>query len=66
MEKRLLVTVAEAAVILGCSRTHIYTRVMRGEIPSLTIGRARRIPVSALEEWIARQVEEEQSDQGQP
>lgn len=66
MEKRLLVTVAEAAVILGCSRGHIYTRVMRGDIPSLTIGRARRIPVSALEEWIARQVEEEQSVQGQP
>lgn len=62
MEKKL-VTAAEAAVLLGISRAHLYGLVMRGEIPSIKIGRARRIPVSALEEWIARQLEEADSSE---
>jgi excisionase family DNA binding protein len=64
MDKKLL-TVAEAAIVTGCSRSLLYQRVMRGEIPSIKIGRARRIPVAALEEWIERQLEAEQSAQGQ-
>lgn len=65
MDKKL-VTVAEASVLMGISRSLLYSLVMRGEVPSIKIGRARRIPVTAIDEWIARQVEEEQSDQDQP
>lgn len=61
MEKKL-VTAAEAAVLLGISRSHLYSLVMRGEIPSIKIGRARRIPVTAIERWIARELDEAQSD----
>ena len=64
MEKKL-VTVAEAAIILGISRAHLYTAVMRGEIPSIKIGKARRIAVAVIDEWIARQQGQEQSAQGQ-
>lgn len=64
MEKKL-VTVAEAAVLLDCSRSHLYSRVMRGEIPSIKIGRARRIPVAAIDEWIAKQLAEAAEQEGE-
>lgn len=60
---RKLLSVAECAIAMGISRAHLYSLVMRGEIPSIKIGRARRIPVSALEEWIARQLEEAASSE---
>ena len=39
MTPRLTFTVAEAAEILGISKTSAYECVQRGEIPSLTFGR---------------------------
>jgi excisionase family DNA binding protein len=63
--QRKLLTVAEAAIILGVSRAHLYGVVMRGEIPSVKIGRARRIAVAVLDEWIARQQEEATREQGE-
>ena len=60
MDKKLL-TVAESAIYLGVSRSLLYSYVLRGQIPSIKIGRARRIPVTVLDEWIAREVEEAQS-----
>jgi len=63
---RKLLTVPAAAPVMSTSRAHLYALVMRGEIPSCKIGRARRIPVAAIDEWIARQLaeaaEEAQSD----
>ncbi len=55
MEKKLL-TVAEAAFVTGCSRSLLYLKLMSGEIPSIKIGRARRIPVEGLDEFIAREL----------
>ncbi len=54
-----LVSVAEAALILGLSRSLLYTLVMREEIPSIKIGRARRIPVGALDDFVSRQLARE-------
>ncbi len=51
MEK-LLLTVSEAADQVGLSRSKLYALVLRGEVPSVQIGRARRIPVDALCEWV--------------
>jgi excisionase family DNA binding protein len=53
MDKKL-VTVAEAALIMQVSRALLYQKVMSGEIPSIKIGRARRIPMAAIDEFIAR------------
>ena len=55
MKKKLL-TVAESATYLGISRSLLYSYVLRGEIPSIKIGRARRIPVTALDDFIAREL----------
>lgn len=49
---KLLLTIPEVALRLGLGRSLIYELVMRGEIKSITIGRARRIPVGAIDEFI--------------
>jgi len=49
---RLLLTVIEAARALGVGRSLVYELVTAGEIASIKIGRARRIPVLALEEFV--------------
>ncbi len=48
---RLAVTVAEGAHMLGVSRASLYKLVMRGEINSFTVGRARRIAILTLEQY---------------
>jgi excisionase family DNA binding protein len=53
---KLLLTVEEAAVALGLGRTYTYSLVMRDEITSVKVGRKRRIPLFALEAFVARQV----------
>lgn len=51
----LLVRVEEAARILSLSRSTIYEMLDAGELPSVRRGAARRIPLAALREWVARQ-----------
>jgi excisionase family DNA binding protein len=50
----LLLTVEEAALLTRISRSKLYELMQRNEIPSITIGRSRRIPREALIAWIAR------------
>lgn len=49
-----LYTVAEVAKALNLSRTKVYEFVLGGDLPSLTLGRSRRIPAAALDAWIER------------
>lgn len=49
----LLVTVEQAAAMCSLGRAKFYQLVMAGEVPSVTIGRSRRIPVEMLRQWIA-------------
>jgi excisionase family DNA binding protein len=54
---RLLYRVPEAAEALGISRVKCYELAARGAIPTVRIGGGSiRIPVRALESWIASQV----------
>ncbi|WP_441246966.1 helix-turn-helix domain-containing protein [Kitasatospora sp. McL0602] len=46
-------TVEEAARRLGIGRTTMYSLVSSGEIPSVTIGRLRRVPADALSGYVA-------------
>jgi excisionase family DNA binding protein len=50
--RRLLVSLPEAAEILCLGRSTVYGLVARGEIPTIRIGRAVRIQIGALEEWV--------------
>ncbi len=55
---KLLLTMEEAAHALGLGRAFLYTLVMNKQIASVKIGRARRVPVSALETFIAQQLQD--------
>ena len=56
--ERLLLTVEEAAQRLGIGKTLAWELVWQGVLPSVRLGRCVRIPLVALEEWIARRVRE--------
>ena len=49
---RLLFTVPEAAAKLGLGRSLVYNLIMSGELDSITIGRARRVPAASLQAFI--------------
>jgi excisionase family DNA binding protein len=53
---KLLLTVSEAAERLGIGRSFAYQLVSRGELASLKLGRARRVPTTALDDFIAQQL----------
>ena len=58
---KLLLTIPEAAIRLGLGRSLVYRLVMAGEIPSIKLGRARRVPAPALEEFVGKRLEEAHS-----
>ena len=51
------VTIKEVAKLLGVGRDTAYAAVKKGEIPSLKIGGLTRIPLPALERWLAEAAE---------
>jgi excisionase family DNA binding protein len=50
-----LLTVSEASRFLGIGRSFMYSRLLQtGEISTVRLGRAVRIPRSSLDEYVAR------------
>lgn len=47
----LFITVEEAAKRLNLGRTHVFRLLKDGTIPSVKLGRSRRISVRALKAW---------------
>jgi excisionase family DNA binding protein len=54
-----LLTIVEAARRLGISRSKVYELLAVGELPSVRIGRTRRIALAALEEFIVEHTDRE-------
>ena len=50
----LLLTVPEAARVLGIGRSTVYELIARGDLEVVHIGRSCRVPVSAIEAYIER------------
>ena len=50
---RQLYKVAEAMIVLSMSRSVIYEQIRSGRLRSVTQGRSRLIPASAIAEYIA-------------
>lgn len=48
-----VVSVSEAAALLGISRNSAYEAVRRGEIPALRFGRSIRVPMAALDRLLS-------------
>ena len=57
---KLLLTMQEAAVALGLGLTSMYALVSRKKIPTIRLGRSRRIPLKVLQQFIETQLSEQQ------
>ena len=60
----LLVNVDEAARLLGLGRSKTYELVLSGQLQSLKIGRSRKIPQQAIDEFVRSRLEEAQQRTG--
>lgn len=56
-----LVTVAEAAELLHLGRSKVYEYILSGSLRSVKLGRARRIPVAEIEQFVIRLIEGEEN-----
>lgn len=54
-ESHLLLAVEETAQRLGIGKTLVWELVWNGVLPSVRLGRCVRVPLRALEEWIAHE-----------
>lgn len=56
---KLLLSPDETCDMLGVRRSTLFKMLESGEIPSLKVGRLRRIPAQQLYEWVQRQVDQQ-------
>lgn len=61
--ERVLLTVEETAELLNVGRTKAYTLVRSGDIASVRIGRLRRVPKSAIDDYTERLINGYSNDQ---
>lgn len=54
LSERMLLTIPQAAIILGIGQTKLYELLAQGAVESVSIGRAKRIPREALEAYVRR------------
>lgn len=52
VEGKWALTVLEAARLLGVSRGKMYELIASGQVPSITIGKLRRVPLKEFREWV--------------
>jgi excisionase family DNA binding protein len=52
----ILLSVREAARRLGIGRSLLYSLMLEGQVLSVKIGRSRRVPLCALEEFVKTKV----------
>ncbi|MGH3670262.1 MAG: excisionase family DNA-binding protein [Pseudonocardiaceae bacterium] len=62
LPERVLLTAEEAAEQLGIGRTMMYKLIANGEIESIRIGRLRRVPTVAIQDYASRLVNENRTD----
>jgi excisionase family DNA binding protein len=52
VQRPLLLTVRQAADLVGVGRTTMYKLMEAGELPSVHVGASRRIPLSAVYNYV--------------
>ena len=60
-----ILSVQEAAAILGLGRSAAYEAVRRGDIPTIKIGRRHLVPKLALERLLKEGIRASRGDQGE-
>jgi excisionase family DNA binding protein len=53
---RLLLRIPEVSDATGLGRSTVYELIASGALPSVKIGKARRVPADALRQWVADRV----------
>ena len=56
MDEKLLLSPDEAFRSLKISRAKGFDMIAKGELPSIKVGRLRRIPADALRSWVDKQL----------
>jgi excisionase family DNA binding protein len=59
---KLLLKIDEAASQLGVGRSFLYAAIQRGELATVKLGRARRVPLADLTRYVERLREGEAID----
>lgn len=54
LSPRLMLTVEQAAEVLGIGRTNTFALIKSGDLESIRIGRLRRVPADAIDAYTAR------------
>ena len=62
---RILLTVAEAAEALAISRSKLYELIAAGLVRSVRIDGSRRVPVDALESYVAALLDRQEAADAQ-
>jgi excisionase family DNA binding protein len=65
MAEKILISPDEGCIALGVGRSTMFKMLASGEIPSIKVGRLRRIPVESLQEWARKQQREQTAGAGQ-
>ncbi|MBM3131829.1 MAG: helix-turn-helix domain-containing protein [Chloroflexi bacterium] len=52
MTDKLVLKATEVADLLGICRSRVYEMMRSGELPSITMGGRKGVPVRALNQWI--------------
>jgi excisionase family DNA binding protein len=55
-DEKLLLRVGEVSHALGLSRGAVYALILDGSLPSMKIGRSRRVAKADLERWVEEMV----------
>jgi excisionase family DNA binding protein len=63
VQPAILLTVEEAAQRLRIGRTKMYSLLSSGEVKSVTIGAARRVPAEALMDYVSALMANGQTEQ---
>jgi excisionase family DNA binding protein len=58
LHPKVLLRIPEVAEALGCGRTYVYELIGSGALPAVKLGRLTRIPAGAVEELVARKLQE--------
>lgn len=61
VEPPILLRPDDAARLIQVSRSHLYALIADGTLPSVRLGRSRRVPRAALEAWVARETDQPSS-----
>ena len=61
---KLVLTPDEACEALGVKRSTLHKMLMTGQIPSIKIGKLRRIPAEGLRAYVEQQLAAQGSGQG--